>query len=118
MEELLRKHFTNQGNLFITIFDFETFYKSSFLLFTHKGVVNYIFHDEITFGILLALLALCLDIKVTISYTDDVLSFSMCENYLFNILSNNRLNNILNFNNCIYKDITFYDYENIKALAE
>lgn len=126
MDKLLRKHFYKSGKVLVLIlFSYSKQLKlppllTSFSLFTetNKFIIYLFIRNSFGFNLYLDLLLTMIfvynRVKIITTVTDDILSFSLCENYMFNLLTNKNLENCLETNNKQYNNVSFYDYEIIR----
>lgn len=122
MENLIRKHIYHRSEkIMILIFlNYEQKNRSiSFSLLLNKTVITYNFYEiscssKLTLSLLITLLSFLSKVKIMVYFTDDILSFSLCENYLFNKLLKKCINNCFTLNTNKFNNVTFYDYETIR----
>jgi hypothetical protein len=104
----------------VIVLNDNTNFEDCFILFNEeKAIMTYVFRRAksslLAMFVFLFFISLFPTKVKGITFTDDLITFSICEHYLFNNLMDVELTNRLTIDTMIYENITFYDYEDIRC---
>lgn len=123
VDVFIKKHLTPNlfGSFLVIITRNFAFYNNvaSFSLYIDDLEIIYNFYQlncysRLTFLILVYVLSFWSNTKISLFFCNDIVSFSLCENYIFNKLYKKNLENCMKVDEHLYNNITFYDYETIR----